>query len=184
MLIHQMSSAAAKNISSPIDQHEQISSDQFKTVMRRFAANVNVITSADRNTLNGMTATAVCSVTADPPSVLVIVNRANRSHPLIKNSSSFAVNVLSAEQKHLAQHFASRPSDPFASIDHLIGKTGCPLIKGADAYLECVVSQETEVGSHTIFIGRVVASQTFNEEPLLYHAGEYRLLGTAQAITQ
>lgn len=179
-----MSSAIAKNISPSIDQHEQISSDQFKTVMRRFAANVNVITSADSNTLNGMTATAVCSVTADPPSVLVIVNRANRSHPLIKNSSSFAVNVLSAEQKDLAQHFASRPADPFASIEHSIGRTGCPLIKGADAYLECVVIQETEVGSHTIFVGRVVASQTFNEEPLLYHAGEYRLLGAAQAVTQ
>lgn len=182
--MHQMSSAAVKNIPSTIDQHEQISSDQFKKVMRRFAANVNVITSADGDALNGMTATAVCSVSADPPSVLVIVNRDNRSHPIIKNSSSFAVNVLSAEQKHLAQHFASRPSDPFASIAHSIGKTGCPLIKGADAYLECVVIQETEVGSHTIFVGRIVASQTFNEQPLLYHAGEYRLLGESQTITQ
>jgi flavin reductase len=182
MLVHRIPSAAPENIPSPIDGHEHIAPDEFKAVMRRFAANVNVITSANGKILNGMTATAVCSVTTEPPSVLVIVNRSNRSHPIIKLSNAFAVNVLSAEQKHLAQHFASRPADPFASVDHFIGKTGCPIIKGADAFLECVVMQETEVGSHTIFVGRVVASQTFNEQPLLYHAGEYRRLGEAKAM--
>ncbi|MBN9604524.1 MAG: flavin reductase family protein [Afipia felis] len=179
MLANQTAIASQKNFSPMID-HAPIMPDQFKAVMRRFAASVNVITSADSDVLNGMTATAVCSVTTEPPSVLIIVNRANRSHPIIKNSQAFAVNVLSEEQKGLAQHFASRANDPFASVEHFIGKTGCPIIKGADAFLECVVTQETEVGSHTIFVGQVVASETFDERPLLYHAGQYLCLKDAK----
>lgn len=180
MLKNQTEIASQNNLSPTID-HAPIMPDQFKAVMRRFAASVNVITSADSDVLNGMTATAVCSVTAEPPSVLIIVNRANRSHPIIKRSQAFAVNVLSEEQKYLAQHFASRPSDPFSSVEHFFGKTGCPIIKGADAFLECTVMQEAEVGSHTIFVGQVVASQTFDERPLLYHAGQYLCLNGAKS---
>ncbi len=179
MLADQTQISPKINASQAIN-HAPIMPDQFKAVMRRFAASVNVITSAESDVLNGMTATAVCSVTTEPPSVLIIVNQANRSHRIIKRSQAFAVNVLSEEQKYLAQHFASRPSDPFASVEHFIGKTGCPVIKGADAFLECVVMQEAEVGSHTIFVGRVVASQTFDERPLLYHAGQYLCLKDAK----
>jgi len=180
MLANQTTIAPHQNVGQPL-KHAPIMPEQFKAVMRRFAASVNVITSADSEILNGMTATAVCSVTMEPPSILIIVNQSNRSHRIIKQSQAFAVNVLSEEQEYLAQHFASRPSDPFASVDHFIGKTGCPIIKGADAFLECTVMQETEVGSHTIFVGRVVASQTFDESPLLYHAGQYLCLKDAKA---
>ena len=154
--------------------------DQFKAVMRRFAANVNVITSADGGLLNGMTATAVCSVTAEPPSVLVIVNKTNRSHPIIRNSGAFAVNVLSLAQQDIALHFASRVADPFSTIDFSVGKTGCPIIAGSDAYVECVVIKEVELGTHTIFLGEVVASDLSDGEPLLYHGGQYRRLEQAQ----
>jgi len=180
MFAHRMQCNVDKERFVQSDKSEAIASEEFKAVMRRFAASVNVITSADGRTLNGMTATAVCSVTTEPPSVLVIVNRTNRSHAIIRRSNAFAVNVLSAVQRDIAQHFASRPSDPFGSVDYFIGKTGCPIIKGADAFLECIVMQETEVGSHSIFVGKVVASQTFNERPLLYHAGKYHHLGDAQ----
>jgi flavin reductase len=158
----------------------KISCDQFKAVMRRFAANVNVITSADGPLLNGMTATAVCSVTAEPPSVLVIVNKTNRSHPIIKKSGAFAINVLSLAQQDMARHFSSRIADPFSAIKFSIGKTGCPIIAGSDAYVECVVIKEVELGTHTIFVGEVVASDLSDGEPLLYHGGQYRRLGQAQ----
>jgi flavin reductase len=151
----------------------EVTSDQFKTVMRRFAASVNVITSSDGEVTSGMTATAVCSVSADPPSALIIVNRSNRSHPVISRSKAFAVNVLCAGQKDLANHFASRPSEPFAGIPHRSGKTGCPIIEGADAFIECLVFQEMDVGTHTIFLGRIVSTGTANSEPLLYHEGRY-----------
>lgn len=150
-----------------------ISGDQFKSVMRRFAASVNVITSIDGPTMNGMTATAVCSVSADPPSLLVIVNRTNRSHPVISRSGVFAVNVLSSDQEDLAGHFAAKAPDPFANIDYRVGTTGCPLICDADATLECEVVQETDYGTHTIFIGRIVTCDVASKAPLLYHEGRF-----------
>ncbi|WP_165923145.1 flavin reductase family protein [Methylobacterium oryzae] len=159
---------------------QSISADQFKSVMRRFAASVNVITSVDGTVMNGMTATAVCSVSADPPSLLVIVNRSNRSHPVISRSGTFAVNVLSSDQEDLAGHFAAKKSDPFAAIDYRIGQTGCPLICDADATLECAVEQETDFGTHTIFVGRIVTCEVSSKSPLLYHAGRFcRLEDTA-----
>ena len=150
-----------------------ISADQFKAVMRRFAACVNVITSVDGEAMNGMTATAVCSVTADPPSLLVIINKNNRSHHVISRSRIFAVNVLSADQEDLAAHFALRALDPFETVEHWIGSTGCPIIREADAYLECEVVKETDFGTHTIFVGQIVACEIASKPPLLYHEGHF-----------
>jgi flavin reductase len=155
----------------------EVSGDQFKLVMRRFAASVNVITSADGAKKNGMTATAVCSVSSDPPSALIIVNKSNRSHPIIAGTRTFAVNVLSSNQRQVAAHFASKLPDPFAEIPHSIGRTGCPIIAGADAHIECTVIDQMDVGTHTIFVGKIVAAGTANGEPLLYHEGRYVGIG-------
>lgn len=155
---------------------DEISSDQFKQVMRRFAASVNVITSANGAVKNGMTATAVCSVSADPPSALIIVNKSNRSHPIIDETGAFAVNVLSAGQQHVATSFASKLPDPFAGIPYTLGRTGCPVIEGVDAHIECVVIDKMDVGTHTIFVGRIVSTGASNGVPLLYHEGRYRAI--------
>ena len=161
----------------------EVTGDEFTLVMRRFAASVNVITSADSSKKSGMTATAVCSVSADPPSALIVVNRSNRSHPVIAGTGAFAVNVLSSNQQHIASHFASKAPDPFADIPHSLGKTGCPIIDGADAYIECTVINQTSVGTHTIFVGKIVAAHAANGEPLLYHEGRYVGLGS-EAVNQ
>jgi flavin reductase len=175
-----LSAPREKRIFAVKKELSHVSPQEFKAAMRRFAANVNVITSADGNLMNGMTATAVCSVSAEPPSVLIIVNRTTRSHPIIKRSGAFAVNVLSTHQEDLATHFASKKDDPFASVDYRIGKTGCPIIQDSDAYIECVVTQEVEMNTHTIFVGEVVSTDVSDGEPLLYHAGRFRSLGSPQ----
>lgn len=162
----------------PSTDLSEISTDQFKQVMRRFAASVNVITSSDGTFKNGMTATAVCSVSAEPPTALIIVNKSNRSHPIIAATKAFAVNVLSARQKDIATHFASKHPDPFSEVPHAVGKTGCPIIEGSDAHIECVVMDQLDVGTHTIFVGRIVATSSSSGEPLLYHEGRYRGLET------
>lgn len=159
----------------------EISTDQFKQVMRRFAASVNVITSFNGALKNGMTATAVCSVSAEPPTALVIVNKSNRSHPVIAETRAFAVNVLSAEQRPIATHFASKHPDPFADVPHTIGETGCPIIDGSDAHIECLVIDQLDVGTHTIFVGRIVATGSSSGDPLLYHEGRYCALETEPA---
>jgi flavin reductase len=158
---------------TPGKELQEVSGDEFKLVMRRFAASVNVITSADGARKNGMTATAVCSVSSDPPSALIIVNKSNRSHPIIDGTKAFAVNVLSSNQRQIASHFASKVQDPFAEIHYSIGKTGCPIIVGADAHIECTVIEQMDVGTHTIFVGKIVAAGAASGEPLLYHEGRY-----------
>jgi flavin reductase len=155
--------------------------EEFKAVMRRFAASVSVITTSYGNRMNGMTATAVCSVAAAPPTLLIIVNRKNRSHSMIDASKVFAVNVLADDQHDLASYFASRADDPFELVRHQIGRGGCPLISGADASLECVVSDQFESGTHTIFIGKIVGTTIRCAPPLLYHNGCYRRLDRSVA---
>lgn len=155
---------------------ESISPADFKAAMRRMASTVNVITSRHGTTVNGMTATAVCSISAEPPSVLIVVNQKSRSHALIQQSGVYTVNVLSADQQSLAAHFASGPVSPFASVPHVYGTNGCPVIDGCTSYLECVVVSETAFATHSIFLGRVVASGERDDVPLLYHDGQFRSL--------
>jgi flavin reductase len=153
---------------------DSVSVADFKSAMRRFASAVNVITSGHGGVLNGMTATAVCSVSTEPPSVLIVVNRENRSHALIDRSGAYTVNVLSAAQQALAVHFASTPAAPFADIRHSLGRNGCPVIDDCASYLACVVATRVEFGTHSVFIGRVIASGGNYSAPLIYHDGKFR----------
>lgn len=146
---------------------------EFKAAMRGLAAAVCVITTRHESVANGMTATAVCSVSADPPSILVVVNRSNRSHALIRDSGAFAVHVLSKDQEALAAHFAGRPETPFANVPVSFGASAAPMIEGCETVLDCAVAAETDFGTHTIFVGRVVAARHTVAEPLLYCHGRF-----------
>jgi flavin reductase len=150
-----------------------ISAAEFKAALRGLAASVCVITTRHGTVANGMTATAVCSVSADPPSMLIVVNQSNRSSALIRESGVFAVHVLSKDQEPLATHFASRPDDPFAGVPVRSGATAAPSIEGCETVLECVVETQTDFGTHTIFVGRVVAARHGVAEPLLYCHGRF-----------
>ena len=158
-----------------------VDENTFKSAMRCIASTVTVITSRSGEKTNGMTATAVCSVSAVPPCILVVVNQTNRSHALIAEAGSFAVNVLSADQVDLAQHFARKADDPLQSVKTKAGVTGVPVIEGCAALLECVVQQQIESGTHSVFIGRVVATRETNLSPLMYWNGDYVELTTKSA---
>ena len=156
------------------DELTSIAPAEFKAAMRRMASTVSVVTSGSGGVFNGMTATAICSVSADPPSLLIVVNRANRSHALIERSGAYTVNVLSAEQERLAAHFASTPAEPFADVPYRLGPNHCPIIEHCASYLACLVEQQTGFGTHSIFIGRVVASGGKDVLPLIHHDGKFR----------
>ena len=151
-----------------------ISPANFKTAMRRFASTVSVVTSGHGAVLNGMTATAVCSVSAEPPSILIVVNQESQSHALIQKSGAYTVNVLAASQETLAVHFASRSVAPFATVPYSLGITRSPIIDNCASFLECVLESAMPSGTHSIFIGRVVASGGSGCSPLIYHDGKYR----------
>ncbi|RTL55198.1 MAG: flavin reductase [Bradyrhizobiaceae bacterium] len=146
---------------------------QFKAAMRRIANTVTVITSRSGVAMNGMTATAVCSVSAEPPCILVVINQTNRSHALIERTGTFVVNVLSDDQEYLAQHFALKSDDPFAEVEYRYGMTGVPLLPGCVASLECVVESQTRSGTHSIFVGRVVNTDKDDGSPLLHTDGAF-----------
>ncbi|WP_442581201.1 flavin reductase [Mesorhizobium sp. ASY16-5R] len=153
-----------------------IDAELFRALMRRIASSVAVITTAHDGHLHGMTATALASVSADPARLLIVVNRSTRSHPLISASRNFTVNMLAETQRELGTRFSSRGDDQFEGVDYEIAGTGGPILKGAAAHLECRLVSETDMGTHTIFVGEIVGGALSAANPLLYHDGAYKRL--------
>jgi flavin reductase (DIM6/NTAB) family NADH-FMN oxidoreductase RutF len=149
---------------------------RFKAAMRCIASTVTVITSGSGALSNGMTATAICSVSAEPPCILVVINQSNRSHASIERAGTFAVNVLSEQQVSLAQHFASKADAPLERVDYHPGVTGAPILDGCVAHLECVVESRMTSGTHSVFVARVVSTHDRDALPLLYHNGNFAAL--------
>ncbi len=143
--------------------------------MRRFPTGVAIITTLFEGKPKGFTANAVASVSADPPTVLVCVNRRSRSHPLISQAGRFCVNLLRLEQRALAEQFSSREApDPFVTLRYETAATGAPVIEGVLGYLDCDLAEEYSAGTHTIFIGAVRASGAADGAPLGYFNASYR----------
>ncbi len=145
--------------------------------MRRFPTGITIVTTMLDGRPKGLTANAFSSVSADPPSVLVVVNRATRSHPIIAESKRFCVNILAVEQRDLAERFASRAENPFEGTRIRTGATGSPIFEGALAYFDCTVFEEFEAATHAIFLGTVRECGSRDGEPLGYFNGAYRDFG-------
>lgn len=148
--------------------------EAFKAAMRHFATGVTVVTTILDGTPKGFTATAFASVSANPPMVLVCVNRNARSHPAISRAGCFCVNVLALEQQRLGVQFSSHADEPFSGVPYYTMSTGSPAITGSLAFFDCVLSEEYSVGTHTIFVGTVIACAGGSGAPLGYYDGKYR----------
>jgi flavin reductase (NADH)/flavin reductase len=155
-----------------------IDAEIYKQGMRRLAAGVCIITteSAD-GTRNGMTATAVCSVSAQPPTLLCCINRQNSSYQAIKSAGVFAINVLALDDRAVADHFArsSAGVDKFTAglWTHL--DTRAPILESALAAFDCRVSHAVDVSTHGILFGEIqaVKVRAVAAKPLLYAHGAY-----------
>jgi flavin reductase (DIM6/NTAB) family NADH-FMN oxidoreductase RutF/nitroreductase len=153
-----------------------VSGDRFKSLMRNIASSVAVITTNQGGRRHGMTATAICSVSAEPATILIVVNRSTRSHPILSATKTFTVNILADHQHDISGRFSAKHEDPFAGIEFRAGSNGNPIIKGVAAYIECAIISDIHVGTHTIFIGHVVGGDVSQALPLVYHEGEYKSL--------
>lgn len=155
-----------------------INAIQFKTAMRCLAGHVCLITtlSADGSRA-GLTATAVCSVSADPPTLLTCVNRNSASFHAIQTSGIFAVNVLALESRHLADRFASPMPAEQKFADGVWGQssTGAPVLLDALVSFDCRVASAVDVGTHGILFGAIEAAspRADRARPLLYAHGSY-----------
>jgi len=150
----------------------------FRAVMRRFATGVTVVTTSFEGKPKGFTANAFASVSAEPPMVLICVNRDSRSHPLIERAGHFCVNILRLDQQSIAMQFASHdPVDPFEGMPYETAATGSPVLAGTLGFLDCKLEEEHSAGTHTVFIGTVVECRATGGAPLGYFNAGYRDFG-------
>ncbi len=150
---------------------------EFRRSLGQFASGVTVVTSRDASgTPQGLTASSFCSVSLDPPLVLVCVDNRLGARRAIEESGIFAVSVLAETQESVSRRFAGGGPDKFTGIELLPGSHGAPLVSGALAHLECRLTAAHGAGDHTIFVGEVLRLTANPGRPLLYHESGYRRL--------
>jgi len=150
--------------------------DAFKALLSRFPTGVTVVTARDtEHRDHGITVSAFASVSLTPPLVLICIDQGAVMHRVIATASVFAVNILAADQEALSRRFAVIDEGRFDGLTVTRGVTGCALLGGTVASLECVIRDRHTAGDHVIVIGEVVAGAVNDESdgPLLYHRGLY-----------
>ncbi|MCS6804354.1 MAG: flavin reductase family protein [Acidobacteriota bacterium] len=154
-----------------------ISKDEFRQSLSRFASGVTVVTTRDADGCpRGMTVSAFCSLSLEPPLVLICIDKTAESHPAFSQSGVFAVNVLADNQEFLSRQFSTAVEDRFAGIAYHAGLDGVPVLDGALANLQCRLVHSYDGGDHTIFVGQIEATTVREGNPLLYFRGRYRQL--------
>jgi len=165
----------------PPDGGGTLVQDDYKALMRHLAGAVTVVTAGKPGERRGLTATAICSLSVSPPTLLACVNRQAGAHDLIISDRVFSVNVLASDQESVAGRFSGqsnlRGEERFASGTWGTLLTGAPILAGALASLDCELIEYKSVATHTIFIGRVVSGCSRDgAEPLIYLRGAYHTL--------
>lgn len=153
-----------------------VDADIFRNCLRHVPGAVAIITTVHDGHRAGLTATAVCSVSADPPQMLVCVNRSASASPFIVAAGRFGISFLAHDQRAIANAFAGPAIDRFASAAWSQLESGVPLLDGAAASFECVVVQAIESGTHTIFIGAVVTANATPGPNLVYKSGDFTVV--------
>ena len=160
---------------------QPVSLEQFKLGMRLLAGAVNIITTVHNGRRYGMTATAVCSASAEPPTVLACINKLASTHNAVSKSKAFCVNVLRAEDWELSTHFSGAQTGEarFKSRDWTRLATGSPVLIDALVSFDCRVVKKLAHGTHTIFLGQVEQVLMGKKgKPLLYSEGQYAKLAS------
>jgi len=131
----------------------------FRDAMRQLATGICVVTLGRAEEWTDLTATSVASLSADPPTLLVCVNRALSSYRAVQSVGAFAVNVLAADQREIADRFAGASgltgADQFRDERWLVLPSGASYLAGSVAVFDCVVDERIERHTHAIVIGRV-----------------------------
>ncbi len=157
---------------------------EFRRTMAHFATGVTVVTTVLEGRFYGLTVSAFCSVSLNPTLVLISIDNVSQTYPILIQSHTFGVNILTAQQQYLSERFARKDTGEgknFADIKLHTGETGVPLFDEAMAYLECRVVAQYEGGDHTLFLGEVI-DMHYNDitgadgqesQPLLYFRSLY-----------
>lgn len=153
----------------------------YRDAMSRYAGHVQLVTTALGAERRGVTITAACSVSDDPPTVLICLNNTNRKNDIFLQSSIFALNTLGAHHRTLADAFSGKThlqnDERFASgtFDTLV--TGAPVLADALAVFDCRVTEVTRGATHNVIFGKVVGVRFSDKQPaLLYWNRDYHTL--------
>jgi len=154
-----------------------ITQEEFRRALGCFASGVTVISVEFEGRVHGMTANAFCSVSLDPPLVLVCVDQKARTHAHLHARKRFGVNILAKDQRAISEYYALPIPDHTEAEKvgaHFERTThGTPVLLDALAYLECRLHAAQDAGDHTIFIAEVEEVVVRNDNPLLYFQGRY-----------
>jgi flavin reductase (DIM6/NTAB) family NADH-FMN oxidoreductase RutF len=150
---------------------------QFRAVMRRLAGGVSIITAGRDDDITGMTVTSLTSLSADPPRLLVSINRQASSFALIERYRLFGVNILGSDQQELAARFSNgglKGKERFEGAQWSPGSSGVPLLGQSLATVECQVEEIIERHSHGIVVGRLLSFDLSHRlSSLVYWNGQY-----------
>jgi flavin reductase (DIM6/NTAB) family NADH-FMN oxidoreductase RutF len=156
-----------------------IDTDFFRQVAGQFATGITVVTTRSQGTLAGITVNAFCSVSLDPPLILVCIDLNSTTLPCIRESGTFVVNILTNEQEYLSRCFAASTEERYEHFCHAnfhTAATGSPVIDGVLAFLDTRVVAEYPGGDHVIFLAEVMAIGT--EGQVSYAHAEDKLHAT------
>jgi flavin reductase (DIM6/NTAB) family NADH-FMN oxidoreductase RutF len=161
-----------------VDFERKVVRDDFRRAMRQLVGAVSVITVGHGDSLSGMTVTSLSSLSVEPPALIVSINRASSSWPLVKRYGFFGVNILTSDQVEIAERFTGKGglkgADRFAGAEWTTRASGVPLLTGALAAINCEVEDIVERHSHAILIGRVLDLQLSGRTAALaYWQGRY-----------
>jgi flavin reductase (DIM6/NTAB) family NADH-FMN oxidoreductase RutF len=171
-----------------------VSPDDFRGAMRHLTGGVSVITAGRGKEITGMTVTSVSSLSVDPPTLIVSINREASSWPVLKRHGFFGINILAADQLDIAERFSGKGglkgAERFAGAQWTTRRSGAPLLVGALAAIDCAVEETIERHSHVIVIGRVLdipnaQSRIEAGEPtsaLAYWQGRYVTVDQDEAV--
>jgi flavin reductase (DIM6/NTAB) family NADH-FMN oxidoreductase RutF len=156
-------------------QAPSFSPREFRSALAMFATGVTIITTrTEEGVPIGVTANSFNSVSLEPPLVLWSLAQAAASLSVFRTGTHYAVNVLAADQKLLAERFAAKGTDRWTGVESVTGASGVPLIAGAAATFECFNRSRYEEGDHVIFVGEVErCSSRPGAAPLLFHGGRF-----------
>ena len=154
-----------------------VSADEFRSVLGRFASGVTVVTTRGADeTDQGMTVSAFCSVSLEPPLVLICIEKNASVHRALTTSDRFVVNILAVNQEQLARRFSIIDIDRFEGVGYSRSQHGIAILDDVLGVLECIRYAMYDGGDHTIILGDVEAAHVTSGSPLLYYRGGYAQL--------
>ena len=167
------------NVSSVGADQTSLAARDYRNALGQYATGITVITArALDGSKIGVTANSFTSVSLDPPLVSWCLSKKASKLPELENVTHFAVNVLAADQHHLARQFATTSQerqDKFEGVAVIEGIGDLPLIEDAVARFQCRSVERFNAGDHLIFIGKVERYDADGGEPLIFHSGHYRI---------